>query len=71
MEEDIKLFSDIIKLNGKRKWVSLSKIYKGRTENSLKNRFSLMIEKEKQLNPSISDEKELTILVYERLIKEK
>ena len=46
-EEDLELLSQFIKLG--KKWAEISKVLNGRTENAIKNRFNLLMEKEGEL----------------------
>jgi hypothetical protein len=42
-EEDIKLLESVLELNCMKKWSEVAKDIKGRTENAVKNRFSLLL----------------------------
>ena len=44
--EDALLLKAVKDLNGMKKWAEIVKLFDGRTENALKNRFNLIIEKE-------------------------
>ena len=46
-EEDIKLLEYVFKNDGRRKWADMAKIFRGRTENALKNRYSLILQKDR------------------------
>ena len=43
-EEDLELLNQFVKLG--KKWAEISKVLNGRTENAIKNRFNLLMEKE-------------------------
>ena len=45
-DEDILLLSNVLKNNGQKRWSEIVKDFNGRTENALKNRYTLIIEKE-------------------------
>ena len=45
VEEDKKLLSLIYANNGAKKWAEISRVFKGRTENALKNRYTLIIDR--------------------------
>ena len=47
VEEDIKLMEYVKRNNGKKKWADMAKVFKGRTENALKNRYALILEKDR------------------------
>ena len=42
--------------NGVKKWAEIAKIFKGRTENALKNRYTLVIERMRKDHPTIANE---------------
>ena len=44
-EEDVLLLRAVQELKGVKKWAEIVKMFNGRTENALKNRFNLIIEK--------------------------
>lgn len=44
-EEDIKLVKEILSHKGAKKWSLIAKKFNGRTENALKNRYNLLIDK--------------------------
>jgi hypothetical protein len=50
VSEDILLLKSIQSNNGCKKWSEIVKQFDGRTENALKNRYTLIIEKQKKLN---------------------
>jgi hypothetical protein len=47
-DEDLRLLKFISHHNGSKKWSEIAKHFEGRTENALKNRFTLIIEKERK-----------------------
>jgi hypothetical protein len=51
-EEDIQLLSLIKSNNGEKKWSEIVFSFEGRTENALKNRYTLLIDKQKRISKS-------------------
>lgn len=51
-EEDIQLLSLIKSNNGEKKWSEIVFSFDGRTENALKNRYTLLIEKQRKISKS-------------------
>jgi hypothetical protein len=49
-EEDIQLLKCIKQNKGSKKWSEIVKYFDGRTENALKNRYTLIIDKQKKHN---------------------
>ena len=52
--------------DGFKRWANLSKIIKGRTENALKNRFNIIIDRER-VKTGLLDEKQLVLSYLESL----
>jgi hypothetical protein len=48
--EDVRLLKFIQTNNGLKKWSEISKYFEGRTENALKNRYTLIVEKQRKLS---------------------
>ena len=48
VEEDVALLKYVQKDNGQRKWSEISKNFNGRTENAIKNRYTLIVDKLKK-----------------------
>jgi hypothetical protein len=48
--EDLKLFRFILKNRGSKRWSEIAKEFNGRTENALKNRFTLLIDKQRRMH---------------------
>ncbi len=54
-EEDIQLLKCIKQNKGSKKWSEIVKYFDGRTENALKNRYTLIIDKQKKHNKHKSE----------------
>lgn len=54
LEEDRKLLSLIVANKGEKKWAEISRVFKGRTENALKNRYTLVIKRVLEENEGCS-----------------
>jgi hypothetical protein len=52
LEEDIQLLTMVKNNNLEKKWSEIVDFFEGRTENALKNRFTLIIEKQKKISKS-------------------
>lgn len=59
--EDVKLLKFIKDNKGLKKWSEIAKHFEGRTENALKNRYTLIIDKQKRL-PRNKNKNELTLI---------
>lgn len=59
--EDVKLLKFIKDNKGLKKWSEIAKHFEGRTENALKNRYTLIIEKQKRLARN-KNKTELTLI---------
>lgn len=59
--EDVKLLKFIRDNKGLKKWSEIARNFEGRTENALKNRYTLIIEKQKRL-PRNKHKAELTLI---------
>lgn len=59
--EDVKLLKFIRDNKGLKKWSELAKSFEGRTENALKNRYTLLIDKQKRI-PKNRNKSELTLI---------
>ena len=61
-EEDILLLSSVLKNHGQKRWAEIVKQFDGRTENALKNRYTLIIDKEVKALADSSQVTELDII---------
>lgn len=52
LAEDIQLLELIRGNNGEKKWSEIVYSFEGRTENALKNRYTLLIDKQKKMSKS-------------------
>ncbi len=64
-EEDKKLLQIVLDSNCQKKWSAIKLDFEGRTENALKNRYNLLLEKQKKLSPSCSESQLLKDLLKE------
>jgi hypothetical protein len=52
VEEDVQLLTHIKGNKGEKKWSEIVYFFEGRTENALKNRYTLLIDKQKRVSKS-------------------
>lgn len=69
LQEDRKLLEYVLELEGSKKWSEISKFMEGRTENALKNRFNLLIGRQRKANGHLT-EKRLVKTCLTRLMLE-
>lgn len=67
--EDRRLLEYVLELEGSKKWSEIAKFMEGRTENALKNRFNLLVGRQRKASGHLT-EKRLVRICLNRLMLE-
>lgn len=51
----MKLLKNVLDSNCQKKWSLIKQDFSGRTENALKNRYNLLLEKQRKLRPQLAE----------------